>query len=220
MSITWVAAFGLLVVVVGLEALALLAVMRQVGVLSMRIKPVPALEDDESGPEIGTTLPEISLDPTPRTAAFGDAAPFSAGKYSVLLFVAPTCRVCKPLLRPLERLQRHRPDAAMYLLADVDGGRADEYAERARVELPFYVAPSLLERWNVTGTPFVVVADDERRVLRAGVANTIEQVEFLLDAAAGTDEAAHHAGITEREEALLAHRPLAVAATERNHDDA
>lgn len=187
----------------------------------MRVKPVPALEDEESGPEIGTTLARVALEPTPRTAAVGAVAPFIPGRYSVLLFVAPTCRVCKPLLRPLQRLQEHRPDAAMYLIADVDGDRADEYAKRARVDLPFYTAPSLLERWNVKGTPFVVVSDSERRVLRAGVANTIEQVELLLDGvAAGNSLSSTHTGVSEREEELLANRPIALAATEGRHNDA
>jgi len=177
MTNTWIAAFTLLTVLVGVETVLLLAVMRQIGVLSMRIKPIPALVDDEAGPTPGTVLAEVQLEP----AANADGLRPFAGERSLLFFVSPTCSLCGSLLKPLAAVRKTYPDLDVFLAAEEEVGRAAEYARRAKTPLPIFVAPKLFRAWEIEGTPFALIADRDRRILRSGVVNNLEQLEVLIE---------------------------------------
>jgi hypothetical protein len=177
MTNTWIVAFSLLAVLVGLETVLLLAVMRQIGVLSMRIKPIPALVDDEAGPTPGTVLADVALE----AAANADGLRPFAGARSLLFFVSPTCSLCGSLLKPLAAVQKSYPELDVFLAAEEEPGRAAEYAKRSRTRLPLFVAPDLFRAWEIEGTPFALIADRERRILRSGVVNTLEQLEVLIE---------------------------------------
>ncbi|MDE0007668.1 MAG: thiol-disulfide isomerase, partial [Gammaproteobacteria bacterium] len=81
-----------LVLVLGI---AVLALARQVGVLSQRIAPVGALMPVH-GPKVGELTEALeAADLDGRKQQIGGA---SAGEATLLLFVSPTCPVCKALL--------------------------------------------------------------------------------------------------------------------------
>ncbi len=77
--------------VVGLGVLVL-ALYRQVGVLSARLAPHGALELAEEGPEIGRPAPE--LDDLPRTGS------------ALVAFFSPTCPLCRDLAPAVGGLRR------------------------------------------------------------------------------------------------------------------
>jgi hypothetical protein len=185
MTTTWIAAFSLLALLVTVETILLLALMRQMGVLSMRINPVPAAEDADAGPARGTVLAEATLEPANDLNGF--STPFSRD-LSLLFFVSPTCGLCTTLLKPLAALQKTHPELDVFLIGEVTAERAADYVGRAGSRLPTFVAPGLFEHWQVRGTPFAAVVDAERRVVRSGVVNTLEQLEVLIERAEATVE--------------------------------
>ena len=91
--------FALWFVVLAL-LVALLAVIRQLGVLHERIAPTGALMLAK-GLKVGEAAPQVpvhDLEDAPRTIG----APSSNGRATLLMFVSPTCPVCKSLLPVLK----------------------------------------------------------------------------------------------------------------------
>src|SRR5208337_4986705 len=87
------------VMVIGL-ALALLAVVRQPGVLHERIAPAGALML-RNGLKVGEAAPRIvAPDLEGRTVAVGEAR--ADERATLLVFISPTCPVCKALLPVLK----------------------------------------------------------------------------------------------------------------------
>jgi hypothetical protein len=86
------AALGVLAVAVAVLAALVLALYRQVGVLSLRIAPRAVLELADEGPAVGQAAP-------PLTGLIGTGA-------ELVAFFSPDCRLCReltPAIRALER---------------------------------------------------------------------------------------------------------------------
>lgn len=101
---------------------------------------------------------------TPAPAVAG--VDFAEAPLTLLAFTSPTCTICTALVPSLRALDRAYPDVR---LAVVD--HAPETA-------PTFAA------YRVTSTPYVVAVGRDGRVLGGGVANTLEQVEVLVESMA------------------------------------
>jgi methylamine dehydrogenase accessory protein MauD len=167
----------LLTTLIILNAIATVALIRQVGLLHLRIRPVPALITEE-GPRIGDYM---VFDQKPWELN-GVAA--SADRF-LLAFVSPTCRLCTSLMVGLRSLASRRSnETETILVTDVHARRAEEYLRSHRADhLPFISDEGSSKRNNVPGTPYVAVIDRTGRVLSAGGVNTLEQIEYLLETA-------------------------------------
>lgn len=95
MSGLWLVAFVALWVLVLVEALLVLAVMRQLGLVYDRLPPT------RTGLPPGTVAPDFTLpDLNGRPRSLKDYA----GRMVILAFVSPGCSACKPLLPALNDL--------------------------------------------------------------------------------------------------------------------
>src|SRR5580658_6975176 len=91
---------GALWLVVIALSVALLAVIRQLGVLHERIAPVGALMLAK-GLKVGESAPEIAAqDLEGRAMTLGSVR--ADGRATLIVFVSPTCPVCKTLLPALK----------------------------------------------------------------------------------------------------------------------
>lgn len=138
----WLAVLGLSVVVV--------ALLRQVGVLHTRLRPLGVHFAGE-GPDRLVAAP-----PVPGVE-YADAA------MTLVAFSSPTCEVCHELLPSLRAMERQYRDLR---LVEVELG------ERSK---PVFSA------FNVRSTPYVVTVDRAGVVQGRGVANSLEQVEVLVE---------------------------------------
>ncbi len=133
------------VLVLGLS-LAVVALYRQVGVLSMRIAPQTALELMEEGPDAGEIAPML--------------VDLTRMGQEIVAFVSLNCRVCINVLPGLRAIDR-------------DGIPVHWIREDSE--------PEVFEEWGVPGTPYVVYLVDG--VVRSkGLVNTLEQIQWLIDA--------------------------------------
>lgn len=177
MDDVWFAAFGLLALLSVLNALMLVATMRQVGVLHQRVRPTGA--GAANGPAIGARLPALALQAVNDRAS---GVPSAAKTVTLLAYVAPGCSLCGELLPSFEAFGRNAPEAVQVLLAtDAPPDKAAEYAEENDVKMPLVRADNLAREWHIPGSPYVVAVrqDDSQtlRVLSAGVVNSLEQLE-------------------------------------------
>ena len=148
----WVATYVLLWVTVVVLAVVVVALLRQVGVLHARLRPLGVHQAGE-GLDRGDVAP-----PLPAVSYAGQAV-------TLVAFTSPTCTICRTLVPALEALDR-------------------QYAEVRLVELPLDDAtrPSFAA-FNVRSTPYVMAVGRDGIVLGGGVANSLEQVEVLVEEA-------------------------------------
>ncbi len=95
----WTVSYIVLWVIVVVLAVLVVALARQIGTLHLRLGPRGALEIDDEGPALGETPEPIdAVDARGRSVTIG-----GPGEPQLLLFVSPTCPVCRdvlPSLRP------------------------------------------------------------------------------------------------------------------------
>jgi methylamine dehydrogenase accessory protein MauD len=172
--VLWIVVLGLLAVV--------LALTRQLGVLHERIAPVGALMLNK-GLAVGEQAPAmdlVDLDGASRNVG----APRSDGRSTLLLFVSPTCPVCKSLLPVVKSSGKDERDWLDVILAS-DGNPA-EHREFAQANglggVPYVVSAPLGMTYQVSRLPFAALVD-EAGVLRArGLVNSREHLESLFEA--------------------------------------
>lgn len=154
MSGWWAAAFVVQWILLAVLTVVIVALARQVGVLHLRLGPMGALEADDEGPEIGSA-PPVSDARGHDGSAILVGGP---GSERLVALVSRTCPICEEVLPSL-------PAAAA----------------AASLMLQVVSDPRLEETYDVPGVPFVVVLDELGVVRAKGTANSLEQVEGLID---------------------------------------
>jgi methylamine dehydrogenase accessory protein MauD len=172
--VLWVVVLALLAVV--------LALTRQLGVLHERITPVGALMLNK-GLAVGEQAPTVDVvDLSGSAVKVG--APRADGKSTLLLFVSPTCPVCKSLLPVVKSSGKDERDWLHVILAS--DGNPEEHRAFAREHglggVPYVVSAPLGMTYQVSRLPFAALLD-EAGVLRArGLVNSREHLESLFEA--------------------------------------
>jgi methylamine dehydrogenase accessory protein MauD len=172
--VLWVLVIGLAVVV--------LALVRQIGVLHERIAPVGALVLKQ-GPKVGEPAPQMVVtDLNGRVVSIGGRS--ASGKSTLIVFVSPTCPICKTLLPVLKSTRLSEGDWAEMVLAS-DGSEEEQrrfIASQGLREFPYVLSAPLGVAFQVGRLPFAAVID-EQGILRArGLINSREHLESLFEA--------------------------------------
>jgi methylamine dehydrogenase accessory protein MauD len=172
--VLWITVLSLLLVV--------LALVRQLGVLHERIAPAGALMLNR-GLTIGERAPMLDvLDLEGRSLRLG--APRTDGRSTLLVFVSPTCPVCKSLLPIVKSGGKAEQDWLEVVLAsDGDLEAQRRFAlDQALGGLPYVVSAPLGIAYQVNRLPFAALLD-AGGVLRArGLVNSREHLESLFEA--------------------------------------
>jgi methylamine dehydrogenase accessory protein MauD len=168
--VLWIVVLGLGVVIFGL--------VRQIGVLHERVAPMGALMTDH-GPQVGEMSPRISVnDIRGKLVDFGQ--PQADGKLRLLLFVAPTCPVCKKLL-PIARSFAAGERLSVVLIGD---GEIEEQrrmiAEHGLQEITYINSPQVGMAFQVGKLPYAVLIDEAGVIRAKGLVNSREHLESLV----------------------------------------
>jgi methylamine dehydrogenase accessory protein MauD len=169
------------VLVLALGAIVL-ALTRQLGVLHERIAPAGALMLNR-GLTVGEPAPMLEVAALDgRPVRIGSAR--EDGRSTLLLFVSPTCPVCKTLLPAVRSSGRdERSWMDVILASDGDPLEQREFVRAQGLEgVPYVVSAALGLAYQVSRLPFAALLD-ERGVLRArGLVNSREHLESLFEA--------------------------------------
>jgi methylamine dehydrogenase accessory protein MauD len=173
---------GALWLIVMALSVALLAVVRQLGVLHERIAPAGALMLAK-GLKIGESAPEVPVqDIAGGSLAVGAAR--SDGRATLVVFVSPTCPVCKTLLPVLKSSLASERDWLDILLAS-DGDLEDQRTfvlNNRLAGFPYIVSAPLGISYQVSRLPFAVLIDAQGTLRARGIVNTREHLESLFEA--------------------------------------
>ncbi|HEY2273905.1 MAG TPA: methylamine dehydrogenase accessory protein MauD [Steroidobacteraceae bacterium] len=169
------------VLVLALSAVVL-ALTRQLGVLHQRIAPAGALMLNR-GLAVGEPAPVLELAALDgRELRVGLAR--DDGRSTLLLFVSPSCPVCKSLLPAVKSSRKdERSWMDVILASDGDSAEQREFVRAQGLEgIPYVVSAALGLAYQVSRLPFAALLD-ERGVLRArGLVNSREHLESLFEA--------------------------------------
>ncbi|MGF7210320.1 methylamine dehydrogenase accessory protein MauD [Skermanella aerolata] len=170
----WIAVIGL--------SLLVLALARQVGVLHERIAPMGALMTDK-GASVGEPAPVLKVaDRTGQILTLGGSNPMGRGMF--LLFVSPTCPICKKLLPFAKHFARsERRSLDLVLVGD---GEASDQERMIRdyhlEEIPYLVSTEVGMTYKVGKLPYAVLIGSDGIVRAKGLVNSREHLESLITA--------------------------------------
>lgn len=148
----WIASYVLLWIAVLVLGFAVVALLRQIGVLHTRLRPLGVHFAGE-GPEQHA--------PAPLPERFD----YAATRLTLVAFTSPGCTICAGLLPGLRALDEQYRDVALEI---VDHGPA---------------TLNVFAAFNVRSTPYLVAVDERGIVQARGVANSLEQVEVMIEEA-------------------------------------
>jgi methylamine dehydrogenase accessory protein MauD len=159
-----------------------LALVRQVGVLHERIAPAGALVGRE-GPRVGEPAPLLNaMDWNGRPVTIGGAA--ADGSSTLLVFVSPSCPVCKTMLEILDAVL-HSEQRWLRLVLASDGTREEHEAfvrTHGLAERSYILSRELGLAYQVGKLPYAVLIDAQGLLRGKGLVNTREHVESLFEA--------------------------------------
>lgn len=172
MTITFLSYIILWLLVLGLGVVTL-GLLRQVGLLHLRVGPRGGLETSD-GPEVGEAV-------APFETTDIDGVELSLGlpgKLTLIFVVSPTCSVCHDLVPAIRAFGRYAPPHAVIIALSL-GATADsrQFADVLQ-GIPVVADTELAHRLGVTTAPFVLKIENGSLVAK-GVVNSLEQIEIL-----------------------------------------
>lgn len=178
MTSLWIVV-GLLCACVIVTAFAVIALAREVGLLSLRLPPAPALAVDQ-GPDLGEMLPSMSVltvDGATRHSIDFD----NQEKARILLFLSPNCSTCRDLLRELDGIQSDWPEYEVVPVVNGQRAAVTDMTHRNPSRMPVYRdGGEAMRSAGVAVTPTAIIVDNAGIVLAHGVVNTREMVGSLI----------------------------------------
>jgi methylamine dehydrogenase accessory protein MauD len=179
---TLMVSYVILWVLVIVLSLLVVALARQVGVLHERVAPAGALMPI-SGPKAGEMTEVMSLtDLTGQALAIGGAD--EKGFATLILFISPTCPVCKSLVPTARSLASHE-GKRMRLVFASDGDKIEQHVAYVRdldiEDYPYIVSEPLGLAYAVSKLPFAVLIGSDGALESKGLVNTREHLESLVE---------------------------------------
>ena len=180
-------------IVVCVLALVVFALMRQIGVLHERVFPAGALMTTV-GPRVGDAAPINRVKSFSGTELqVGGNNP--EGLSTLLLFVSPTCPVCKTLLPIVKSvMQAEKKTAQVILASDAESASGHTSGEHQQHEqfikeyhLPadrYVLSRTLGLSFMVEKLPFAALIDKDGILRAKGIVNSREHLESLFEAQA------------------------------------
>ena len=164
-------------------AVVVLALARQVGILHERVAPAGALQPTE-GPKVGEVTEAMALqDLSGNPVTVG--GPDANGLVTLVLFVSPTCPVCRSLV-PTAKSLANSESKRMRLVFASDGDKPEQHiAYAGDLDLgayPYTLSQTLGMSYYVSKLPFAVLIGADGTLHSKGLVNSREHLESLVEA--------------------------------------
>jgi len=177
-SIPWAVAIVLLACATGALAVITLSLVRQLGVLAIRLNPSAGMQTAE-GPGPGTELRAVDV---PLLSGGTVQLGGERSDPQLVVFLSPDCSICSTVANHTETVMRQYRDVLDVLIViDATPRVAREYVRDHR----FAGAPVMLKQGfpstiGISTTPFALAITREGVVADRGVPNALEHLEELV----------------------------------------
>lgn len=164
---------------VGVLSIAVLALARQVGVLNQRVSPAGALTPT-AGPKVGELTEVTETDDLDGTRQRIGGS--TSERATLVLFISPTCPVCKALLPAARSLASSERLRLVFASDGFDAARHRTFSEDVGIRrYPYVISEELGLRYGVSRLPFAVLIAADGVLLGRGLVNTREHLESLME---------------------------------------
>lgn len=123
-----------------------------------------------AGPDVGDSAPGFTINRLDGSQF--DLSTYRGEKLVHLVFWATWCPVCRAEIPAIKNLQENHGDVVEVLAVSVNGSARPipEYVERHQLNYPvaFDISRSVLERYNVAGTPTQILIDKSGMIVYRG----------------------------------------------------
>lgn len=176
--ISYVALWALVIAL----AIVVLGLVRQLGVIHLRLGPDGNVTTTTEGLALGSAAPDFRATDVIRKQEVTLAG--VRRRPTIMVFVSPWCRPCLELIPHLIKFYRHW--SKQVNLVVVSQASAEDTAELAAThKLPMVVvadaAKTISEAYLVRATPFAYRLDKDGKVQRRGIVNDLDALEALLE---------------------------------------
>lgn len=168
--------------VVLILSMLVFALTRQVGILHERVAPAGALQPT-TGPKVGELTKDIqinSLQGEPITIG----GPNKDSLALLILFISPTCPVCKTLVPTAKSLVKSE-NKRIKLAFGSDGEDIEQhktYIRDLEIETyPYFVSQTVGMYYQVSKLPFAILIGQDGTLQSKGLVNTREHLESLIE---------------------------------------
>jgi methylamine dehydrogenase accessory protein MauD len=179
-----VAALLALAIAQAIQGVLLLVLLRQVGILGMRVRPAGA-KQTLSGPAIGQPVPPLSL-PDSGNSGLMLELPAADGRAWLVFFVAPGCSSCQLIAPAVRSLSAETADELGWGVICM-GRRSDCVrfgAERSFGRSLFcYASDDIRDVYEIGTTPYALLIGADGNLISKGLVNHIEHLENMIEAA-------------------------------------
>ena len=159
-------------------AVLIFGLARQVGVLHERVAPMGAMTSDQ-GPAVGDMAPTLAA-PTLAGERIEIGGPSRSGRSRLVLFVSPTCPVCKKLL-PIARSVANAERLEVVLVGDGEVAAQRAMIREFALESVSYVnSPQVGMAFQVGKLPYAILIDAQGVIRAKGLVNSREHLESLI----------------------------------------
>jgi methylamine dehydrogenase accessory protein MauD len=159
-------------------AVMVFGLARQIGILHERLAPMGAMINDH-GPDVGEMAPTLSIQSI-ANEVIQIGGPSSTGQSMLLMFVSPTCPVCKKLL-PIAKSFSNGENLRVILVGDGDADEQQRMIQKESLQaLPYLIGPELGVAFQVGKLPYAVLIDREGVIRAKGLVNSREHLESLV----------------------------------------
>jgi len=159
-------------------AVMVFGLTRQIGILHERVAPMGAMISDH-GPEVGEMAPTLSVKSI-ANELIQIGGPGPTLKTTLLMFVSPTCPVCKKLL-PIAKSFSKGENLNVILIGDGDIDEQRRMIEKEGLQaLPYVIGPEIGMAFQVGKLPYAILIDREGVIRAKGLVNSREHLESLV----------------------------------------
>lgn len=167
-------------VVVLLLTVAMLALVRQVGMMNRRIQPWGA-RVTPLGPQIGQEAPSFDVaDVEGRMVRIGGGP-----KRTLLVFLSPSCTSCAGVAPAVQSIARSERGWIQTIV--VNNGSREEvvaFSERNGIaHLPTVISEEIKNAFQANATPYAYLIGRDGRVAAKGIVNSFEHLDSIVRAA-------------------------------------
>ena len=167
----------LLWVVVLVLGAVVFGMVRQIGVLHERVAPMGALANDR-GPDVGEMAPDMKIAGMDG-GLVQIGGPVPGGRSRLLLFVSPSCPICKKLL-PIARSFASGERLDVVIVGDGDVTEQREMIRANGLEgIPYVNSPQVGMAFQVGKLPYAILIDEDGVIRAKGLVNSREHLESL-----------------------------------------
>lgn len=181
MNSAWIASYIVLWLVVAALVFLLMGLLRQLGLVQLRIGVDPGVLITKDGLPRGTEAPDFEAFDV-QTSHLVRLSSFR-GKRVALVFLTPTCLACRELVPHInEMADVERGRVTFLAIMFASGMTSAEFMRRYQLRTPLLadMENAIATSYGVSATPSAYLIDEDGFVLIRGVVNSWSHLDALL----------------------------------------